>query len=91
MEVQVRVQDPSAAIKRDVSLELRDGAVVGDMVEALVKLFEWPRRTMSGEPLTYQVGREAPAGLLDVRTAIASLGLSRGDILILGPAFPHSK
>jgi hypothetical protein len=91
MEVQLRVQDPSASVKKDVSIELRDGAVVGDLAEALVKLFEWPRRTASGEAITHQVSRENSPAPIDPKATVASLGLQRGDLLILGPVLSPSR
>jgi hypothetical protein len=91
MEVQVRVKDPGATVTRDVTVEVREGAETGDLIEALVRLFEWPRKTISGESITYQLLRELSGSPLEIKSTVTSLGLRVGDELVLGPVLPRPR
>lgn len=85
MELTIRIQDPSGAVGRDVTVRAEEEHRVGDLLGVLVDVMEWPRATFEGAELAYEVRRMGDARALDHGTLIASLGLVRGDALVLGP------
>lgn len=85
MELTIRIQDPSGAVGRDVTVRAEDGHLVADLLDVLVDVMEWPRATFAGTELVYEVRRMGDARPLDHGTPIVSLGLGRGDALVLGP------
>jgi hypothetical protein len=88
MEVAVRVQDPSGAVTKDVVLRAQDANTVRDLVGVLVDVMEWPRETLSGDPLVYRVRRAGQAEPLDEELTVVSVGLAQGEALVLGPERP---
>lgn len=85
MELNLRIHDPSGSVSRDVRLNLQDASTVGDMVDAVVELFGWPREMMDGEPLAYAARRLGDERSLDATDTVGALGLVHGDALVLGP------
>jgi hypothetical protein len=88
MEVAVRVQDPSGTVTKDVVLRAQDANTVRDLVEVLVDVMEWPRETLSGEPLMYRIRRLGQVEPLDEELTVVSLKLAQGEALVLGPERP---
>lgn len=84
MEVAVRVQDPSGSVTRDVIVKAHDSDTVGSLIDALVGIMEWPRQEFGGRPLRYALMLDGTAHV-DEEAPLDSLGLSYGDVLILGP------
>ena len=85
MELTIRIQDPSGAVARDVTIRAEDAHRVADLLGVLVDVMEWPRATFDGAELSYVVRRMGEGLALDHSTPITALGLVRGDALILGP------
>jgi hypothetical protein len=46
---------------------------------------EWPRDTLTGEPLVYHLRRLGSDRAFDSLAAVSTLGLIQGETLILGP------
>jgi len=88
MEIAVRVQDPSGTVRRDVVLRAQDANTVRDLVGVLVDVMEWPRETLSGEPVVYRLRRLGDAEPLDEELTVVSLKLAQGNALVLGPERP---
>ncbi len=86
MEVALRVQDPSGSVTRDVVVQSQEANTVGDLVEVLVDVLEWPREGFAGEPLSYSVRRLGAAAALDRQALVAGLGLKQGEAIIIGPS-----
>lgn len=91
MELGLRVQDPSGSTSRDVIVDVQDGALTRDLIEALLRLLEWPRQTCGGQPLQYALCGDGGSAALDPHAPLASLNLRHGSLLILGPVLPSSR
>lgn len=86
MELAIRVQDPSGTVVRDVQVRADEASTVHDLVEVLVDVMEWPRETVAGGQVVYEARLLGTPDPLKEAATIASIGLVRGDALILGPA-----
>ena len=91
MELEIRVQDPSGAPARDVRLELKEGALAEDLAEALVQLFEWPRATIAGDRIAYQLKLPSGGAVVEPKATVVSIGLSNGSLLVVGPALARTR
>jgi len=85
VDVSVRVQDPSGSVIRDVHLHTEDGHRVGELIDALVAVMEWPRDTLSGDQLVYLLRRLGSESVFDAAGAVSTLSLVQGETLVLGP------
>lgn len=86
MELAIRVQDPSGTVVRDVQVRADETNTVHDLVEVLVDVMDWPRETVAGGHVVYEARLLGTPDPLKATATIASIGLVRGDALILGPA-----
>jgi hypothetical protein len=91
MKVGLRVRDPSGTVTRDVLVDLTETGTVGELLTALVHLFEWPRQTMAGQAIGYELRRESHPAPLDPPTLLAQLALIDGELLVLGPVVGASR
>lgn len=85
MEVAIRIQDPSGTVRKDMVITAQDGNTVAELIDILVDAMEWPKETMDGEAIDYEVRKLGEAEPLDPGLAVVSLSLERGDGLVLGP------
>ena len=83
-ELAIRVQDPSGTVSRDVLIRPAENNTVRDLVDVLVEVLEWPRETFAGDAVVYAVRRLNAPSPLDPTTSLSALGLSQGDLFVLG-------
>jgi hypothetical protein len=85
VEVSLRIQDPSGSVVRDVHVRTDGVHHVSEVTDALVAVMEWPRESMHGEPVVYQLRRLGNEAAIHPTVSVDELALVQGETLILGP------